>query len=143
MAPRKEFKSGADCGLPVGFEVRSFDEHIFSQHPFSHGENYPSFEEFQKYGSGAAVLHGNQIVSSASSFLSYRGEVELDVSTDMAFRRMGLAAACVRQMLYDCQKRGIPVHWDAQNEASRRLAEKFGFHIQKTYWVYILSAEGE
>ncbi len=143
MAHRKEFELGTDISLPFGFEVRYFDENIFSHHPFSHGENYPSFEAFQKSGSGAVILHNNRIVSSASSFLSYRGEVELDVSTDAAFRRRGLAAACVRQMLYDCQRRGITVHWDAQNEASRCLAEKFGFYIQKAYRVHILSTEGE
>ena len=143
MTPRKEFKLSTDCSLPVGFEVRGFDENIFAQHPFSHGENYPSFKDFQKSGSGAAVLHDNRIVASASSFLSYQGEVELDVSTDTAFRRMGLATACIRQMLYDCQRRGITVHWDAQNEASRHLAEKIGFQIQRTYPVYILSTERE
>ncbi len=136
MAPRKEFALDTECSLPAGFAVRGFDETIFSQHPFSHGENYPSFEAFQRSGSGAAVLCGDQIVSSASSFLSYRGEVELDVSTEAAFRRMGLATACVRQMLYDCQQRGITVHWDAQNQGSRHLAEKFGFQIQQTYCVY-------
>ncbi len=143
MADRKEFVLGADCSLPAGFAVRSFDESIFSQHPFSHGENYPSFEDFQRNGSGAAVLYGNKIVSSASSFLSYRGEVELDVSTDADFRRMGLAAACVRKMLCDCQKRGITVHWDAQNKESRHLAEKFRFLIQKTYSVYIITDSTE
>ncbi len=143
MAHRKEFELGTDCGLPAGFEVRSFDESIFSQHPFSHGANYSSFDDFQRNGSGAAVLYGNQIVSSASSFLSDRGEVELDVSTDAAFRRMGLATACVRQMLYDCQTRGITVHWDAQNKESRHLAEKFGFQIQKTYPVYIITDSTE
>ncbi len=139
MAPQKEFELGADCSLPLGFAVRSFDEMIFSHHPFSHGVNYPSFADFQKYGSGAAVLYHNRIVASASSFLSDRGEVELDVSTDAAFRRMGLATACVRQMLCDCQKRGITVHWDAQNMESRCLAEKFGFQIQKIYPVYIIT----
>lgn len=138
MAHRKEFELGTATQLPVGFEVTSFDENIFSQHPFSHGENYPSFEDFQKSGSGAAILHDNRIVASASSFLSYQGEVELDVSTDAAFRRMGLATACVRQMLFDCQRRGITVHWDAQNKESRHLAEKFGFQIQKTYSVYVI-----
>ena len=139
MAPRKEFDLGPGGLLPAGFAVKSFDEDIFYRHPFSHGENYPSFEAFQGSGSGAAVLHGNGIVSSASSFLSDRGEVELDVSTDAAFRRMGLATACVRQMLSDCQKRGITVHWDAQNRESRHLAEKFGFQIQKTYFVYVIT----
>lgn len=139
MAHRKEFELGVDGSLPVGFEVRNFDENIFFHHPFSHGENYPSFEDFQKSGAGAVILHDNRIVASASSFLSYQGEVELDVSTDAAFRRKGLATACVRQMLYDCQKRGITVHWDAQNIESRHLAEKFRFQIQRTYPVYIIS----
>ena len=39
-------------------------------------------------------------------------------------------------MLQDCMRRGITVHWDAQNEVSRHLAEKFGFEAETAYSVY-------
>ena len=112
------------------------DEAAFEQHPFSHGENYPSFTAFQAEGSGAVVYDGNEIVAAASSFLSLEGEIELDVSTKEAHRGKGLAKACIARMLRDCMERGITVHWDAQNEVSRHLAEKFGFEAETKYSVY-------
>jgi len=45
-------------------------------------------------------------------------------------------------MLKDCMERGIIVYWDAQNDASRRLAQKFGFEIEAWYSVYWLPNKG-
>ena len=80
-------------------------------------------------------------MSSASSFLSLDGEIELDVSTKEAHRGKELATACVARMLKNCMERGITVHWDAQNDVSRHLAEKFGFEIETGYPVYWLLSE--
>jgi hypothetical protein len=44
-------------------------------------------------------------------------------------------------MLEDCMKRGILVHWDAQNDVSRHLAEKFGFETETEYSVYWLPGD--
>ena len=77
-------------------------------------------------------------MAAASSFLSLNGEIELDVSTEESHRGKRLATACVARMLRDCVERGIMVHWDAQNDASRRLAQKFGFEIEAWYSVYWL-----
>ena len=82
------------------------------------------------------MYDGNEIVAAASSFLSLEGEIELDVSTKEAHREKGLAKACIARMLRDCMERGITVHWDAQNEVSRHLAEKFGFEAETKYSVY-------
>ena len=54
------------------------------------------------------------------------------------FISMALAAACVARMLRDCMERRITVHWDAQNDVSRHLAEKFGFEAETEYSVYWL-----
>ena len=105
-------------------------------HPFSHGKNYSSWAAFRAEGSGAVIYYGGEIVASASSFLSLSGEVELDVSTSESHREKKLATACVARMLRDCMRRGITVHWDAENEVSRHLAEIFGFEIEKEYSVY-------
>lgn len=138
MKPACHFKLEGRINLPDGFEVSLFDEKAFALHPFSHGENYASFAEFQEHGAGAVVWHNGKIVASASSFLTYDREVELDVSTDEAYRGKGLASACISLMLQDCARRGITVHWDAQNDTSRHLAEKFGFEQECAYSVYFL-----
>ena len=45
-------------------------------------------------------------------------------------------------MLEDCSERGITVHWDAQNEISRHLAETFGFERETEYSVYLQPEKG-
>lgn len=138
MKPSCRFRLDREMNLPEGFTVTLFDEKAFALHPFSHGDNYPSFSAFREQGAGAVVWHNGNIVASASSFISFNHEIELDISTEEAYRGKGLASACVSLMLQDCAKRGILVHWDAQNEISLHLAEKFGFAQERAYCVYFL-----
>ena len=138
MKPSRSFLLDGAIDLPNGYEVALFDETAFELHPFSHGENYGSFAAFREKGAGAVVWHNDKIVASASSLLTVDNEVELDVSTDEAHRKKGLATACVFRMLQDCARRGITVHWDAQNETSLRVAEKFGFELECVYSVFFL-----
>jgi len=138
MKPADRFDIAGKAAVPEGFEASAFDELAFDAKPFSHGENYLSFEDFSRRGAGGVVRHGEKIAASASSFLSFENEVELDVSTEEAYRGRGLATACVSVMLAQCMEKGLTVHWDAQNEISRRLAEKFGFEVEACYTVYVL-----
>ena len=139
MKPACRFTIPENTELPEGYRLAGMDEAAFAQHPFSHGENYPSWAAFQAEGSGAVVYHGGEIVSAASSFLSLDGEIELDVFTKESHRGKKLAAACISRMLQDCMERGITVHWDAQNDVSRHLAERFGFEAETEYSVCWLS----
>lgn len=136
MKPACCFTIPEKTELPKGYLLTGMDKAAFEQHPFSHGEHYSCFSAFQAEGSGAVVYDGDEIVAAASSFLSINHEVELDVSTKEAYRGKKLATACVAWMLRDCMKRGITVHWDAQNDVSRHLAEKFGFEAEAAYSVY-------
>lgn len=136
MKPARRFLLPESIELPEGYRLAGMDEAAFERHPFSHGKNYAGWADFQAEGSGAVVYHGGGIAAAASSFLSLNGEVEMDVSTQEAHRGKKLASACVARMLRDCMARGIAVHWDAQNDVSRHLAEKFGFEIETEYPVY-------
>ena len=136
MKPASRFRFPALRALPAGCRAAAMDEAAFGLHPFSHGANYASYGDFAREGSGAVVWRGGEIVAAASSFLSLDGEAELDVSKKPEHRNRGLAAACVEMMLRDCMARGIAVHWDAQNKASRHLAEKFGFALEAEYSVF-------
>ena len=139
MKPACRFILPENIEIPEGYRLAGMDEAAFEQHPFSHGENYPCWAAFQAEGSGAVVYHGGEIVSAASSFLSLDGEIELDVFTKESHRGKKLAAACISRMLQDCMGRGITVHWDAQNDVSRHLAERFGFEAETEYSVCWLS----
>ena len=138
MKPVSRFIIPDNTELPEGYLPADMDEAAFIQHLFSHGENYSGWAAFQAEGAGAVVYYGGEIVAAASSFLSVGREVELDVSTKESHRGKKLATACVARMLQDCMKRRITVHWDAQNETSRHLAEKFGFEAEQEYTVYWL-----
>ena len=124
--------------LPTGYELQKFGEKEFDAKPFSHGNNYKSAEDFITNGAGAVIWHEGKIVSSASSFISFENEVELDFSTLEDYRRKGLANQCISEMLKDCEGRGLLVHWDAQTEVSRNIAFKFGFELNQRYMVYIV-----
>ena len=136
MKPAKQFRLPEASALPEGYCLSRMDADAFARHPFSHGSNYPDYTAFRTKGSGSVIRRGGEIVASASSFLSLDGEVELDLYTREDHRGNGLAGACAADMLRDCMERGITVHWDAQNEPSRHLAEKFGFEIETRYSVY-------
>ena len=136
MKPASRFTIPENIDIPEGCRLAGMDEAAFELHPFSQAKNYPSWAAFQAEGAGAVVCHGGEIAAAASSFLSLNGEIELDVSTKESHRGKKLASACVARMLRDCMERGFLVHWDAQNDISRHLAEKFGFETETEYSVY-------
>ena len=136
MKPRRSFSFPRLQSLPKEYRLELMDETAFNRHPFGHGENYPSYRQFAAEAAGAVVWRENEVVASASSFLSFDGELELDVSTKEAYRGLGLATACVSKMFGQCMVKGFTVHWDAQNEVSKHLAQKFAFEIEEEYSVY-------
>ena len=138
MKPARRFIMPESIEIPEGYLLTGMDEAAFEQHPFSHGMNYSCFAAFRAEGSGAFIYHDGEIVAAASSFLSLNGEVEMDISTAETHRGKKLATACAARMLEDCMERGITVHWDAQNDLSRHLAEKFGCEAETAYSVYWL-----
>lgn len=129
--------------LPHEYRLTMFDRTVFEQKPFMHASTYSSYEDFQRNASGAVVWYQGQIVSSASSFLSWENQLELDIVTAKEHRRKGLGIACASAMLLDCKARGLDVHWDAQNPASRSLAEKMGYRLDCTYQAYSFMAPEE
>ena len=138
MKPLRGASSKKMPPLPAGYRLAPFDAEAFAAHPYGHGSVYGSQEAFSKHGSGAVVWYGGRIVASASSHLTFEGEVELDVSTDPGHRGRGLADHCVAAMLHDCAARGLTVHWDAQNTPSMNMALGHGFTLQQEYAVYTL-----
>ena len=136
MRPQSSFTFPLLQTLPKEYQLEAMDEVAFYQHPFGHGENYSSYSQFAAEGAGAVVWKNGEIVASASSFLSLKGELELDVSTKENHRGLGLATACISKMLEQCMRKGFTVHWDAQNETSKHIAQKFGFEVEEEYCVY-------
>ena len=137
MKPMTDYAPIALPPLPEGYAVRLFGVREFAAQPFGHGRWYRDWGEFAERGAGAVALHRGRVVASASSFLSLGSEVELDISTDPAHRRRGLALHCADAMLRDCSRRGVAVHWDAQNAPSRDMALRLGFELDCEYTVFL------
>ena len=141
MQPQKTYHTDDLKPLPEGYAVKAFDDEVFEKKPFSHGTFYRDAQDFAQRGVGAVVMHEGEIVSSASSVISYKDEVEMDISTAEAHRRRGLALHCAAEMLKACAKRGLTVHWDAQNEASHSMALKLGYETECEYTVFMWKNE--
>lgn len=128
--------------LPEGYSLTPFTPAIFEAHPFGHGGNYSGFEDFSERGAGAAVLYNEQVVAAASSFLTFEDQVELDLFTDPGHRKRGLADHCTAEMMRRCSRKGLTIHWDAQNRMSAELAKGHGFRPLTEYAVYCLRDNG-
>ena len=70
--------------------LASFGEKEYEQKPFNQGTMYKNYEDFKRHGAGAVIWYKDEIVSSASSFISYNNDVELDISTSEKHRRKRL-----------------------------------------------------
>lgn len=137
MFPKDKFDL-TKRNLPEGYLAKIFDEKAFDLHPFNHGEHYENYADFEKNGAGGVILFENQIVASASSFLTLGNEVELDISTLENHQKKGLGEKCTEIMLEECMKKGLLVHWDAMNTPSKNLALKFGYEVEQEYTVYLI-----
>lgn len=127
-----------DIKIKGDYRLSEFKKQEFDLKPFNHGANYIDFDDFNKNGVGAVAYYKDFIVSSASSFISFNNEVEVDISTDQNHRNKGLAINCAKAMLNECSKRRIKAHWDAQNNGSKVLAERLGFEVEQEYAVTML-----
>lgn len=99
--------------------------------------NYADFEQFSEIGLGYVILNGDKLVSGASSYSSFNGGIEVEITTHPQYRKLGLATVCAAKLILECCKRNLYPSWDARNMTSVRIAEKLGYRFDKEYTVYI------
>lgn len=97
---------------------------------------YPTYEKYVECGLGCVICLENKIVSGASSYSSYQGGIEIEIDTDLDYRRQGLALVCGAKLILECLNRGLYPSWDAANKGSVALAEKLGYHFDYAYPIY-------
>lgn len=100
---------------------------------------FESAEDYARRGLGVMALKDGEPVGGASSYICYRGGIELEVDTRRDMRRMGIAAACCARLILDCLERGLYPSWDAANRASVALAQKLGYHEKGEYTVWYVN----
>ena len=99
---------------------------------------FPTYNDYEKYGVGFVVYYNDKIVCGASSYTVYDKGIEIEIDTEETYRRKGLALACASQLILECLDRGIYPSWDAANRESVALAEKLGYHFEKEYVTYAI-----
>lgn len=126
--------------LPDGYVIKRIDLNLARQIDGDstlisedHVRNFNSPEDFILRGIGFVVLEGEKIVSGASSYAICSKGIEIQVNTNPAYRRKGLAAAVSAALLIYCLEHDFEAHWDAGNPISARLAERLGYTRTETY----------
>lgn len=130
--------------LPRGFDCRAIDRELYEEcrrNVWSRDfvSLYQDYGEFSRLGLGYVAVTDGRIVSGASSYSRYRGGIEIEVDTEIGFRRRKLATVCAASLILACLDRGLYPSWDAQNRHSVALAEKLGYHFNRAYRVYELT----
>jgi GNAT superfamily N-acetyltransferase len=137
---RKQLGSNVK-NLPFEYAVKMIDKEIFHRTRSEEWSKdlcsqFPSYREYEKYGLGAAILRGDELVSGAASYSVYNGGIEIEIDTKPEYRRRGLALACASKLILECLDRNLYPSWDAANKESVALSEKLGYHFERKYVTY-------
>ncbi len=97
---------------------------------------FSDYEEYEKIGIGAVILHNGKIAAGASSYAVYQEGIEIEIDTKESFRQKGLATVCGAKLILECLNKGLYPSWDAHDLRSVALAEKLGYHLDKPYTTY-------
>ncbi len=129
--------------LPMCCNMQLINQHTYE---LARGEawsadlcaQFEDYEDYRRHGLGVAVLVDGHLVAGASSYSFYRGGIEIEIDTRPEYRRRGLATACGAKLILECLDRKLYPSWDAHDLRSVALAEKFGYHLDHEYSVYVL-----
>lgn len=133
--------------LPQGFRLSPIDERLYKIAMAGWNRdlcaNFGSYADYHDRGLGVAALReaDGMPVCGASSYSRYEGGIEIEIGTDEAYRRRGLARACAAQLILNCLDRGLYPSWDAANLASLALAQQLGYEPAGEYPTYWLARE--
>ena len=133
------------AALPEDYELRRIDGELYDALLESEdfGDNvchFASKEQYLALGRGFAVLKDGEPVSVASSYIVYRGGIDIQIDTEEAYRRKGLATVAGAALILSCLEDGLYPSWDAANLGSVHLAEKLGYELSHEYPCYWLDA---
>lgn len=90
---------------------------------------FASADDFVRLGLGMVLMDGDKIACTCTSVFVGAGQVEIDIATDEAYRRRGLATLTAWAFIERALQRGLTPAWSCWpgRVGSARLAEKLGF----------------
>ncbi|MGT2949882.1 hypothetical protein BU202_00970 [Streptococcus cuniculi] len=128
--------------LPQYAEIQPIDAEIYQQLQSETWSvdlkgAWQTFSDFETAGGyGFVVVSQGRICAGISTGLVYKRAIEIEIATDPAYQRQGLARSLAAKMiLASCERRMFPL-WDAHNEASKNLAEQLGYRLITAYPAY-------
>ncbi|MDP4145475.1 MAG: GNAT family N-acetyltransferase [Bacillota bacterium] len=130
--------------LPSTYNISQIDEGIYNKimsEDWSKDlcSQFPTYNDYKKYGLGFVIMHNDRVVSGASSYTVYNKGIEIEIDTQEEYRRNGLALVCASKLIFECLNRGLYPSWDAANKESAALAAKLGYHLEKEYTTYSIT----
>lgn len=125
------------------YEMKLFDEEIFQMAQENRWSvdlcsQFKNYEDYQKRAIGIAILHQGKLVAGASPYGIYNGGIEIEIDTMPEYRQQGLATVCGAKLILECLHHNLYPSWDAHDLRSVALAEKLGYHLDKSYVTYEL-----
>lgn len=131
-------------GLPKEYTIKMIDEELYcklksEQWSYDLCSGFKDYYEYEKHGLGAVVIHNGIPVSGASSYGYYDKGIEIEIDTKLEYRRKGLATACAAKLILECLGKNLYPSWDAHDLVSVALAEKLGYHLDKSYVTYVVT----
>ncbi|MFL0267425.1 GNAT family N-acetyltransferase [Candidatus Clostridium radicumherbarum] len=130
--------------LPSQYSIMKIDEIIYNKVKTEEWSKdlcsqFPTYNDYEKYGLGFVILHMDRIVCGASSYTVYSKGIEIEIDTKEEYRRKGLALVCASKLILECLNRELYPSWDAANKGSVALAKKIGYHFEKEYATYSIT----
>lgn len=140
---KKKLQMVVDSLAPE-YSLKMIDENIYnlcrsSDWSMDLVSQYKEYCIYEKLGLGVAVLRDGVLISGASAYSRYQDGIEIEIDTNKAHRRKGLATVCGAKLILECLERELYPSWDAQNKWSVALAEKLGYHFDHEYLAYEIS----
>ena len=94
---------------------------------------YKSLDAFMSDSIAYTIDVAGRSICYAASYAIYDRGIELQVSTDPRYRQRGLATRVCANLILECLRRKMIPHWDAANDISAAMAERFGYRREDTY----------
>lgn len=104
-----------------------------------YNEYWGSVHNFLHNGFGYCVVdHRQNILSTCTTIFRGGKFAEIDILTSPQHQGTGLATKVAHVFIKHCLKQKFTPRWDCDfnNESSKHLAKKLGFHTPKTYTVF-------
>jgi len=143
---RKPVKPDFRRSIPRGFRLEQIDEEFLYSSDYVNKEfvlgeirqMWPSIDRFVKFGFGFSLLTEECVVCWCTSEYVSKGKCGIGIETLQEYQRRGLATIAASAFVELCIARQIKPYWEcnAENVASRRVAEKVGFTRESVYPIY-------